>query len=58
MFSSYKLYGEIHITSTGSVGIALFPKDGQTYNEILKSADIAMYDAKASGKNTIRFFSS
>lgn len=40
-----------------SVGIALFPDDGQTCNDLIKNADTAMYAAKRSGKNNIRFFS-
>ena len=40
-----------------SVGIAAFPQDGSDYQTILKSADMAMYQAKDEGKNTYRFFS-
>jgi predicted signal transduction protein with EAL and GGDEF domain len=40
-----------------SVGIAIFPKDGSDYQTILKSADMAMYQAKEEGKNTYRYFS-
>ncbi len=40
-----------------SVGIATFPRDGETYTEVLKSADMAMYLAKEEGKNTFRFYS-
>lgn len=41
-----------------SVGIAIFPRDGSDYQTILKSADMAMYQAKDEGKNTYRYFSS
>ncbi|MCM1272450.1 MAG: EAL domain-containing protein [Clostridium sp.] len=41
-----------------SVGIACFPKDGLTISELIKNADIAMYCAKNSGKNSFRFFNS
>jgi predicted signal transduction protein with EAL and GGDEF domain len=41
-----------------SVGIAIFPRDGSDYQTILKSADMAMYQAKEEGKNTYRYFSS
>ncbi len=41
-----------------SVGIACFPKDGLTISELIKNADIAMYSAKNSGKNSYRFFNS
>lgn len=42
--------------STPSIGVALF--DGQRHNvdELLKRADLAMYQAKEEGRNTIRFF--
>ncbi len=40
-----------------SIGIAAFPQDGSDYQTILKSADMAMYQAKEEGKNTYRFFS-
>lgn len=40
-----------------SVGIAIFPRDGSDYQTILKSADMAMYQAKQEGKNTYRYFS-
>jgi len=56
IFTEYELYGDVHIKLEGSVGVAIFPKDGKKYNDILKSADVAMYDAKAAGKNTIRFY--
>lgn len=44
------------LTGTVSLGIALYPLDGETTEELLKNADIAMYNAKKSGKNTYRCF--
>lgn len=41
-----------------SVGIAVFPNNGLTVSELIKDADIAMYNAKNSGKNSYRFFDS
>jgi diguanylate cyclase (GGDEF)-like protein len=38
------------------IGIALFPQDGQTSDEILRKADIALYRAKAEGVSAARFF--
>ncbi len=46
---------EIH--STASIGIACYPNDGQTANELLKNADSAMYYAKSNGKNNYQFYS-
>lgn len=39
-----------------SIGISNFPDDGETVDELLMHADIAMYHAKEAGKNTFRFF--
>lgn len=41
-----------------SIGVALFPQDGLTISELIKNADIAMYNAKNSGKNSFKFFNS
>jgi len=45
------------IYSTASIGIACYPNDGQTANELLKNADSAMYHAKSIGKNNYQFYS-
>ncbi|ENO89371.1 EAL domain-containing response regulator [Thauera linaloolentis] len=42
--------------ATVSVGIALFPRDGDTAEDLTRHADIAMYQVKRSGKNAFRFF--
>ena len=42
--------------STPSIGATLFLGHEQSSEELLKQADIAMYQAKASGRNTLRFF--
>lgn len=39
-----------------SIGIAMYPHAGRNFEELIKHADIAMYNAKESGKNTYRFF--
>lgn len=53
----YELDGETASVSL-SVGIALFPRDGLTTSELIKNSDIAMYNAKTSGKNSYKFFNS
>lgn len=41
---------------TSSIGAILFDEHEQTVDELLKQADIAMYQAKAAGRNALRFF--
>ncbi len=41
---------------TVSIGIALYPQDGETPEELIKNADIAMYHVKDYGKNSYKFF--
>jgi diguanylate cyclase (GGDEF)-like protein/PAS domain S-box-containing protein len=41
---------------TASIGVALFPRHGQTVAELLRNADLAMYHAKNSGKNDVVLF--
>ena len=43
-------------TFTCSMGVALYPDDGQTAETLLKHADSAMYRAKETGRNNIQFF--
>jgi len=40
-----------------SLGVAVYPHDGVTAAELVRSADVAMYHAKATGRNEIYFFS-
>jgi diguanylate cyclase (GGDEF)-like protein len=42
---------------TISIGIAMFPADGEDEQTLMKNADIAMYHAKEGGKNSFRFYS-
>ncbi len=44
------------LTVTASIGIALYPMDGENFNQLLQSADSAMYHAKNDGRNCYRFF--
>lgn len=41
---------------TASIGITLFSKHHQTMEELMKQADITMYQSKKAGRNTLRFF--
>ncbi|AJO76989.1 MULTISPECIES: putative bifunctional diguanylate cyclase/phosphodiesterase [Pseudomonas] len=42
---------------TTSIGISVFPDDGLTCEELLKHADLALYQSKGSGRNSLHFFS-
>ncbi len=52
---SYQLAGFAH-RSTPSIGVTLFSGHQTTMDDLLKRADLAMYQAKAVGRNTLRFF--
>lgn len=41
-----------------SIGIAMFPDDGETVDTLLRSSDLAMYEVKQAGRNSYQFFSS
>ena len=47
---------ELFVSS--SIGIAVYPKDGQDEHTLLKNADSAMYHAKKRGKNNFQFYAS
>lgn len=51
-------FGEHELTTTTSIGIAIYPDDGETADDLLKNADLAMYYAKRSGGNMYCYFSS
>jgi diguanylate cyclase (GGDEF)-like protein/PAS domain S-box-containing protein len=44
------------LSTDASIGIALAPQDGTDLDQLVKSADLAMYGAKAEGRRTYRFF--
>jgi diguanylate cyclase (GGDEF)-like protein len=45
---------EVH--TSASIGITMFPADGQTADRLLKNAELAMYRAKSNGRNSSCFF--
>ena len=51
----YAIAGADH-HSSASIGVALFSGHRDTVDELLKRADLAMYQAKSAGRNTLRFF--
>lgn len=55
LMTSYEKDGKT-CTVSASVGVAVFPQDGTTYDELYKKADTALYRAKANGKNNFMFY--
>ena len=43
-------------SATASIGISLFPRQGETVDDLIREADIARYRAKERGRNTLVFF--
>lgn len=56
MFNKPWLIDGTEYYSTMSMGIVCYPEDGTEVNDLLKKADIAMYDAKKGGKNRIEYY--
>lgn len=52
------LHGSYEFVVTSSIGIALYPEHGADTQTLLKNADGAMYEAKASGRNQFRMYTS
>lgn len=50
-------FGELSLSLSGSVGISIFPDDGQDIDTLLAHADMAMYQAKQAGRNNCQFYS-
>ncbi len=44
------------LTTSASIGIAMYPDNGDDFNTLIKHADSAMYDAKEHGKNRYRYY--
>jgi diguanylate cyclase (GGDEF)-like protein/PAS domain S-box-containing protein len=47
---------EQRISITASLGVAIYPQDGEAIDELMKKADTAMYRAKDMGRNTYQFY--
>jgi diguanylate cyclase (GGDEF)-like protein/PAS domain S-box-containing protein len=48
--------GRHRFTASGSFGVSLFPEHGESAEVLLARADMAMYRAKAAGRNAVRYF--
>lgn len=49
-------YKNFSFTPTASIGVVIYPQNGNSFEELLKNADAAMYKAKEKGKNNFSFF--
>ncbi|GGC16379.1 putative bifunctional diguanylate cyclase/phosphodiesterase [Pseudoduganella buxea] len=52
---SFEIDGQSY-NSSASIGVAMLPRPGQTVHDLLREADIAMYRAKAAGRNGVALF--
>jgi diguanylate cyclase (GGDEF)-like protein/PAS domain S-box-containing protein len=52
------ILGDHEVVVTPSIGIAMFPDDGDDAQTLIKNADTAMYHGKKSGRNTFQFYAS
>jgi diguanylate cyclase (GGDEF)-like protein len=48
--------GNLELRTSPSIGISIYPRDGEDVDKLIRSADAAMYHAKDSGRNTYQFF--
>ncbi|WP_263354994.1 putative bifunctional diguanylate cyclase/phosphodiesterase [Acidicapsa acidisoli] len=48
--------GGYEVVCGASIGVAIAPTDAETWDSLLSCADVALYKAKAEGRNTVRFF--
>ena len=45
-----------NIYVTCSIGVSMYPRDGESYEDIIRGADLAMYNSKSIGRNTYSFY--
>ena len=52
----YDLDAMVGFRATCSIGVTLFQGTGQSVDDVIKQADLALYEAKRAGRDTVRFF--
>ncbi|MDJ0862213.1 MAG: EAL domain-containing protein [Gammaproteobacteria bacterium] len=48
--------GQHELYSSASIGVSIYPQDGSSVDELLQCADMAMYQAKGTGRNLFKFY--
>jgi diguanylate cyclase (GGDEF)-like protein/PAS domain S-box-containing protein len=56
-FNQSTLFGDLYMKGSCSIGVSIYPRDGEEASELLRCADIAMYRSKARGGNSYSFYS-
>lgn len=54
-FNHFQIGDYVKYSATASIGAAVYPRDGKDFDELYKSADNALYEAKKLGKNRLRY---
>ena len=55
-FATPFIFGNESFKVTMSIGVSVYPNDGESASKLLKNADVAMYKAKTEGRNRYKFF--
>ena len=55
-FKNFKAGEYVKYSVTASIGVAVYSKDGDTFEALYKAADQAVYQAKRHGKNQLAFY--
>lgn len=56
-FRNFTVGSYVKYSPTASIGVAMFPKDGDNFEKLYKAADSALYQSKKNGKNQLTFYS-
>ena len=55
-FKNFKVGDYVKYSATASIGVAMYPNDGKSFQELYKAADNALYEAKKQGKNRLIYY--